>query len=444
MPSASAGTSQPRDRAILHCDCNGFFASVECLDHPAYWKVPMAVAGDPKNRSGIILAKNELAKGFGIVTAETVYSALRKCPGLTLVPPRHWRYEEVSGQVNRVYLQYTDQVEPFSIDESFLDITGSLAYFSASACELADRIREQVRREVGITVSVGVSFNKTFAKIASDMKKPDATTEITRENYRTLLWPLPIRDMLFVGRAGVEHLKSHNIQTIGDLARLPKDAALTLLGKNGEGLWLNSNGLDDAPVRRYDEQETAKSIGNGMTFRRDLLHEDEIMQGVIALSGVVAARLRESGMKACTLQVTIKDSKLKSITRQAPLPAPTHLQKELVDTAMAILRAKWRIMPDGRCAPIRMLTITGQNLVRDGEAARQLSLFEFADGEKLSERAEKYEKLEAAISELRQKHGADSVVMGCVENEALGLRPFGKYGKRRKQKEPGEAAGQDT
>ena len=245
MP-ASTNTSTT-DRAVLHCDCNGFFASVECLDRPEYWSIPMAVAGDPRDRSGIILAKNELAKGYGIATAETVYSAMRKCPGLTLVPPRHWRYSEVSKLVNQIYLQYTDQVEPFSIDESFLDITGSLTYFHATARELANRIREQVKREIGITISVGVSFNKTFAKIASDMKKPDATTEITRENYRDALWALPIRDMLFIGRAGVEHLNSHGIETIGDLARMPREAAVSLLGKNGAGLWDNCNGWTPLP-----------------------------------------------------------------------------------------------------------------------------------------------------------------------------------------------------
>jgi DNA polymerase IV len=431
MPSIQTDNHTARDRAILHCDCNGFFASVECLDHPAYWTVPMAVAGDPKDRSGIILAKNELAKKSGIVTAETVYSAMRKCPQLTLVPPRHWRYEEISKRVNAVYLQYTDQVEPFSIDESFLDITGSLAYFRASARELADRIREHVKREIGITVSVGLSFNKTFAKIASDMKKPDATTEITRENYQTVLWPLPVRDMLFIGHAGVEFLESHDIRTIGDIARLPKEAAVHLLGKGGESLWTNANGLDGDPIRCYGERETVKSVGNGMTFRRDLTHADEIMQGVIALSDEVATRLRACGMMARTLQVTIRDPKMKTITRQAPLSAPTHLHKELVDAAMAILRAKWHIMPDGRCAPIRALTVTAQNLVRAGEAAEQLSLYELSGDVKPAVQKAKYERLETAIGKLRARHGADTVSMGCVENESLGIRQFGKYGKKR-------------
>jgi DNA polymerase-4 len=432
--------NEAADRAILHCDCNGFFASVECLDHPAYWHVPIAVAGDPRDRSGIILAKNELAKKYGITTAETVYAALRKCPGLTLVPPRHQRYEEISERVNAIYLQYTDQVEPFSIDESFLDVTGSLAYFHTTARDLADRIRERVKKKIGITISVGLSFNKTFAKIASDMKKPDATTEITRVNYQTALWSLPVCDMLFVGHAGVELLESHDIHTIGDLARTPRPITVTLLGKNGGGLWDNANGLDSSPVRRYGEQEPVKSVGNGMTFRRDLLRVEEITQGVIALSDEVATRLKACCMKARTLQVTIKDPKLATITRQAPLPAPTHLHKELADAAMEILRAKWRIMPDGRCAPIRALTITAQNLMPDGEACEQTSLFALC-GDAPRRRAERYEKLEAAIGQLRQKHGADSVAMGFVENEALGIRQFGRH--TGKKEEP-EAAPEGT
>ena len=298
MPVALSQPHMAAYRAILHCDCNGFFASVECLDHPAYWQVPIAVAGDPKDRSGIILAKNEPAKKYGIVTAETIYAAKRKCPSLLLVPPRHWRYEEISAQVNRIYLQYTDQVEPFGIDESFLDVTGSLPYFHTTARALADQIRERVKREVGITISVGASFNKTFAKIGSDMKKPDATTEITPENFQTLVWALPIRDMLFVGKASVEAFERSFISTIGDLARKPREQIAHLLGKSGEALWDNANGLDCDPVLPYGECEQVKSVGNGMTFRRDLLSETEIRQGghcPVRRGGHAAARGRAQG-----------------------------------------------------------------------------------------------------------------------------------------------------
>ena len=421
------------DRSIFHCDCNGFFASVECLDHPAYWDVPMAVAGDPKDRSGIILAKNELAKQYGVITTETIYAAKQKCPQLVLVPPRHWRYMEISRQVNSIYLQYTDQVEPFGIDESFLDVTGSLSYFRATAHALADRIREQVKREVGITISVGASFNKTFAKLGSDMKKPDATTEITRENFQTLVWSLPIRDMLFIGKASVQMLHKNYINTIGDLARKPKADAVRLLGKGGEALWNNANGLDHEPVRPYGEREPIKSVGNGMTFRRDLHHEDEIRQGVIALSDEVAVRLREHGVKARTLQVNIKNPALKTISRQMPLSIPTHLHKELADAAMAIIRANWRIQPNGDCAPIRALTITGQNLVKDSDAAEQMSLFDLAGERKPSLQHAKREKLETAVLQLREKHGSNSISMGYVDNEELGIRQFGKHGGQPKE-----------
>ncbi len=428
MPAAHEQPHIAACRSIFHCDCNGFFASVECLDHPAYWQVPIAVAGDPKDRSGIILAKNEPAKKYGIVTAETIYAAKRKCPQLLLVPPRHWRYEEISAQVNQIYLQYTDQVEPFGIDESFLDVTGSLPYFHTTARALADQIREQVKREVGITISVGASFNKTFAKIGSDMKKPDATTEITPENYQTLVWALPIRDMMFVGKASMEAFERIYIRTIGDLARKPKEEALHLLGKSGEALWHNANGLDCDPVLPYGEREQVKSVGNGMTFRRDLQCEVEIRQGVIALSDEVSMRLHDAGLKARTLQVSIKDPTMKTITRQATLAMPTHLQKELVEAAMAIIRAKWRILPGGRCAPIRALTITGQNLVRDDEATEQLSVFDLTGEIKPCVLRARHERLECAIRQLRAKHGTDSIGMGYVDNEELGIRQFGRHG----------------
>ncbi|MDD3411813.1 MAG: DNA polymerase IV [Eubacteriales bacterium] len=417
-------------RAILHADCNGFFASVECLDHPAYWKVPLAVAGDPKSRSGIILAKNELAKKYDVKTAETIYQALRKCPGLVLVPPRMGRYQEISRLVNQIYLQYTDQVEPFSIDESFLDVTGSLRYFHATPRELADRIRERVRREIGITISVGVSFNKTFAKLGSDMKKPDATTVITPDNFRTRVWSLPIGDMLYVGRSAAALLEKRYLYTIGDFARGRREDAVRLLGKSGDALWRNANGLDTEPVRTFGDCDPLKSVGNGMTFRRNLLTEQEIRQAVIALSDDVASRLRASGQLCRTLQVMIRDPMMKTISRQAPLPAPTHLHRELADAAMGILRASWSIRPDGRCAPIRALTVTGQQLVFDGAASRQLSLFDFsAEGARAEELRQRLEKLEAAMADIRRQYGASSISMGCVENRELGIRQFGRHGE---------------
>ena len=220
------------DRVILHCDCNAFYASVECLLHPAYRDVPMAVCGDPENRHGIILAKNERAKRFGVQTAETIWQARRKCPDLVLAPPHRDQYAIYSKRVNAIYQRYTDLVEPFGIDESWLDVTGSQRLFG-SGPEIADRLRAEVQRETGLTISVGVSFNKIFAKLGSDYKKPDATTVISRENYRDIVYPLSVSALLYVGKSARETLQNMRIRTIGDLAHADRKALVASLGKIG-------------------------------------------------------------------------------------------------------------------------------------------------------------------------------------------------------------------
>lgn len=284
-------------RLIFHCDCNNFFASCECLDHPELKSVPMAVAGDPQSRHGIVVAKNELAKRAGVKTTDTIWMAQRKCPGIVFVPPRHALYSETSRRVNAIYRSYTDYVEPASIDESFLDLTGCLSYYHMTARELADEIRRRVREEIGVTISVGVSFNKTFAKMGSDYKKPDATTVITPENYKELIWPLPVGEMLFVGRSAAACLAGKGIATIGALAMQPVELLKAWLGKSGEALWRACNALDDAPVRCFDEQTVVKSVSRGMTFRRDLTSAEEVRQGVVRLSDEVARQLRREELR---------------------------------------------------------------------------------------------------------------------------------------------------
>ena len=236
------------ERVIFHCDLNSFYASVELLDHPELRHLPVAVCGDPDSRHGIILAKNEPAKTFGVKTAETIWQARKKCPDLVLLPAHHDKYREVSRRVNRIYQEYTDLVEPFGIDESWLDLTGTLHLFGGNARALADQIRDRLRGELGLTISVGVSFNKVFAKLGSDYKKPDATTVITRENFRQIVWPLPVTDLLYVGRAAAQTFQKFNIRTIGDLARFDRESLFTLLGKNGAQLHDFACGLDRSPV----------------------------------------------------------------------------------------------------------------------------------------------------------------------------------------------------
>ena len=242
------------ERVIFHCDLNSFYASVELLSHPELRHLPVAVCGDPKSRHGIILAKNEPAKRFDVKTAETVWQAKKKCPDLVLLPAHHEKYREYSRRVNGLYQQYTDLVEPFGIDESWLDVTGTLHLFGGDPKALADEIRSRVRRELGLTISVGVSFNKVFAKLGSDYKKPDATTVITEESFQAMVWPLPVTDLLYVGRAAASAFQKFGIRTIGDLAAFDRQALFTLLGKNGAQLHDFASGLDRAPWPRRDRR----------------------------------------------------------------------------------------------------------------------------------------------------------------------------------------------
>lgn len=387
------------ERIILHCDCNGFYASCECALRPELSRVPMAVAGNPKSRHGVILAKNELARQRGVQTAETIWQAQGKCPDLVLVPPRHRVYRQFSQRINAIYEQYTDLVEPFSIDESFLDVTGSLHLFAASGRELADLLRRRVREEIGLTISVGVSFCKLFAKMGSDYKKPDATTVITRENFREILYPLPVGALLFVGKAAAEKLGRLGVRTIGDLAARSREAIEGVLGKNGGQLWDQARGLDDSPVIPASQSGMPKSIGRGMTFKRNLCGQEEVRVGIERLADDVAARLRAQEMKARTVQLSIKSPSLKVIQRQRPLAVPSYLFREIADAAMELFRASWPAD-----APVRALTVTAQNLVVQDQAVEQLDLLGVQ-----SRRREKQGKLEQAVHALRQRYGEQSI-----------------------------------
>lgn len=397
-----------QDRVILHCDMNGFFASVELLSHPELKDRPMAVCGSPDKRHGIILAKNELAKKAGVVTAETVWQALKKCPDLQFVPPHMNKYKHYSRLINEIYKRFTDMVEPFSIDESWLDVTASQSLFG-SGKEIADTIRETVKSELGLTLSAGVSFNKIFAKMGSEYKKPDATTLITRENYKEILWPLPARDMFFVGKTTAQKLAEAGIKTIGDIAAADPHTLEKMLGKQGRQLWEYTNGLDESPVARADSGEKIKSVGNGVTFTRDLVTEDDIVTAVTSLSDTVAGRLRKYGIKACGVKVDIKDPFFKVISRQKQLFTPTNLAAELAKNALDIIHASWK-----KGSPIRMLTITGINLT-DENFYEQLSLF--GEG---SESRQKGEQIERTMDQVRKKYGSSSIGFAAVLDNDIG------------------------
>ena len=393
------------DRVIFHCDCNSFFASVELLSHPELRDKPVAVCGDPASRHGIILAKNEPAKKFGVKTAETIWQAKKKCPDLVLLPSHHKLYGEYSKKVNAIYERFTDLVEPFGIDESWLDVTGTLHLFGGDPKALADRIRQTVREELNLTISVGVSFNKVFAKLGSDYKKPDATTLISTDNFRQIVWPLPVTDLLFVGRAAAKVLSQYGINTIGDLAAFDRDALIALLGKHGAQLWSYANGLENSPVAPAGLYTPPKSVGNGQTFPRNLLTRDEVHQGLALLADEVAMRLRQHGLKATTLQVTIRDPDFKDICRQRPLEYPTYTARELTRVATEIVTSCWKSN-----APIRALTVTAHNLIPENEVTEQIGFFE----QDAPKRRNKAEKLEHTMDAIRAKYGHDALSLGSI------------------------------
>ena len=393
------------ERVIFHCDCNSFYASVELLSHPELRTRPVAVCGDPRSRHGIILAKNEPAKAQGVKTAETIWQARRKCPDLILLPAHHELYRAYSKKVNAIYERFTDLVEPFGIDESWLDVTGTLHLFGGDAAALADRIRGTVRSELGLTVSVGVSFNKVFAKLGSDYKKPDATTCITAENFRRIVWPLPVTDLLFVGRAAARVMGRYGIHTIGQLAAFDREALVRLLGKAGGQLWSYANGLDSSPVAPAGQYTPPKSVGNGLTFPHNLTTREEVRQGLALLCDQVAVRLRRHGLKAATVQVTIRDPDFKDICRQRPLDAPACTARELHRAAVDIVARAWR--PN---APIRALTVTAHNLIPEEECAEQQTLFDA----QAPQRRERVEKLERAMDAIRDKYGRDALTTGTL------------------------------
>lgn len=398
------------ERWILHCDMNSFYASVELLSHPELLDRPVAVCGSPKDRRGIVLAKNEIAKKCGVKTAETIWSAERKCPGLVLLPPHYDRYDEYSDIVNRIYIRYTDLVEPFSIDESWLDVTGSLGHFGKSAVELADEIRAVVTRETGLTLSIGVSFNKIFAKMGSDYKKPDATTFIDRNNYKDILWTMPARNLFFVGAVTAEKLKGMNIHTIGDLAQADPAFLTEALGKHGTQLYTYANGLDDSPVAKYSERRAVKSVGNGITFKRNLTGRDDVRTALKAIADRVAGRLRAQGMRAGGVKLDIKDPGFRVITRQLQLDRPTDLAADIHNAAMDLAERNWRFED-----PIRLLTVTAINLQDDAQD-EQLSFDMLDSGDEEQDRA-----MEEMLDSIRRKFGRHAIVFGSIVDNDLGI-----------------------
>lgn len=382
-------------RAILHIDMNSCYASIECLHHPEIRHLPVAVGGDVEARHGIILAKNELAKRAGVKTGEALWQAKQKCPDLVIVPPHYQLYLRFSRMARAIYAEYTDLIEPFGLDEAWIDVTGSSVF--GDAVEIAETIRKRVKFELGITVSIGVSFNKIFAKLGSDYKKPDAVTVFGKDDYREKVWPLPVEELLYVGSATTRKLHARCIRTIGDLAQTDPSLLHSWLGKMGYVLHAFANGNDPSPVAPLGEEAIIKSIGNSTTTPRDLTCEEDVNIIFYVLAESVAARMRENGFRAKTVQISLRDTDLFSFERQCKLESPSCLASELHDAGMRLLQDHYRFRK-----PLRSVGIRGMDLVPI-QTAMQLNFFEDPV------RREKRERLEVAVDELRRRFGHAAV-----------------------------------
>ncbi len=381
-------------RTILHCDLNNFYASVECLYRPELRGKPVAVGGDVEERRGIILAKNMLAKQAGVKTGEAIWQARQKCPGLVCVPPDYRKYLRFSRLARNIYADYSDRIESFGIDESWIDATGSTHLFG-DGVQIAGTIRRRLREELGISGSVGVSWNKIFAKLGSDMKKPDATTIITPENFREVVWPLPVEELLYVGRSTKAKLNNRAIFTIGDLARRDVHLLKLSLGVWGETLSNFANGLDPSPVARAGEESFIKSVGNSTTTPRDLVNDEDVKLIAFVLADSVAARLRRHGLKCRTVAVHIRNNELYSFERQGKLTGASFLARDIARKAMELFRQHYTWD-----RPIRSLGVRGADLATmDGSF--QLDLFE--------RDAVEQEQLERTVDRLRERFGSYSI-----------------------------------
>lgn len=396
-------------REILHCDLNNFYATVACRDDPSLRGKAVAVGGSKEERHGIILAKNEIAKQFGVSTGEAIWQAQQKCPSLIVVPPDFKRYTYFSQQVRKIYERYTDLVEPFGIDECWLDVTGSRRLFG-DGVTIADRIRQEITAEQGLTASVGVSFNKIFAKLGSDLKKPNATNVIPYDRFREIVWPLEVNRLLGVGPATERKLHSLAIFTVGDLANADFEAVRLRLGKNGELLHRFANGEENSAVLKTDFKYRPQSIGRSVTCPKDLLNFDEVYRVFLRLSEEVARELRREDMEAHSIAVHIRDNRLQVREFMTGVDFPVQSAKVLADEGIKLLKRSY-----GFEYPLRSVGIRAINL-RDYSPEFQLSFFD--DRMRLI----KQDMLERSMDKVRDRYGDGAVVRASLLNDFKAFR----------------------
>ena len=389
------------ERVILHSDANCFYASCEMVLNPSLRDKAVAVGGNEEERHGIILAKSEKAKKAGITTGMPLWEAREKCKDLIIVPPHFEIYSKFSKLLRGIYERYTDYIEPFGLDECWLDVT---------ACQtdgfiIAEEIRQAVKDELGLTVSIGVSFNKVFAKLGSDLKKPDAVTVISRENFKEKIWPLPVSDLLFCGRQTTKTLRDFGVSTIGALAKMPKDFIERRLGKNGASLWDYANGLDVSPVAHKYHYTPPKSVGHGVTCVENLVNDDEASKVIVALSLDIGYKLRRENLYARGVSLGVKDENFIHYSYQKRFENSTQDESYLAREAIGLLKENypWHFK-------IRALTITAISIETSDTPVQTSMFFDF-------DKEEKKKRLSEAIDTIKDTYGKSSILPATVLDE---------------------------
>lgn len=394
------------ERVILHCDLNNFYASVECVKNPEYKEVPLAVTGNPKKRTGIILAKNSIAKAQGIKTGDVIWKAKQLCPNLVCVSPNFNSYANYSSKVKQIYLRYTDFVEPFGIDECWLDVTNSLKLFG-SGLEIANRIKDDIKNELGLTISVGISFSKMFAKLGSKLAGNNEINIISKFDYKEKIWHLPVEKLIYVGKRRLPEFKKMNINTIGDLANFDKKVLTQKYGINGEYLVKIANGTEEDKVCNFNNLRTIKSIGNGTTSIVDINNFEQAKQLIYYLCESVAKRLREQGFKTMCVHFCIKDNLFNIIAHSMSFENPTNNADEIANYCLQLFNRCWNF--NKNTTLIRAIRISATSLISDKQCFQSNFLLD-------TFKLEKESKKDKTLDLIKNKYGDSKIKRALLLN----------------------------
>ncbi len=383
---------------------NSCYASVECSLNPSLKGKPVAVGGNEESRHGIILAKSEEAKICGVKTGEPLWQARQKCPELIIVEPHFDAYKKYSKMAREIYRRYTDKIEPMGLDEAWCDLTGSTLAFGSGEY-ICGEIKESFKRELDITVSIGLSYNKIFAKLGSDLANRDSIVTISSENFKRVVWPLPVTAIMGVGKSTGETLRRYGVSTVGDLARCDVKWLELIFGVMGQVLWKYANGLDDSVVMPDGYREQIKSIGHGVTCKSDLVNNEEVWKVFLSLSQSISKQLKEQKLEATGVQISVRDKDFATRQFQKSTETATQSPVKIAKTASELFEKNycWN-------KAVRALTVRAINLQKEGTPF-QLS-FDFD-----CEKYEKQKKIDNAVFSIRERFGSNAIFNCCLMTE---------------------------